>query len=147
MLNEAMVTKDEQVNAALAHASVLLGFFSRGVLGLVFAFLIWITQRGKSRFVARQAAQAVVYQLVGLIVSLVVWIAWIALWAGAILMPLAINPRQPEALMPFTIIPAILLISVPLTIMLAWSAYGLYAAWAVWHGRDFSYPIIGEWIK
>lgn len=60
MLDENLITKDERLNAALAHASIMLGFFSRRVLGTVLTFLIWVTQRGKPKFAARQAAQTVV---------------------------------------------------------------------------------------
>lgn len=31
--------------------------------------------------------------------------------------------------------------------MVGWAAYGVYAAVQVWHGKDFTYPVIGSWIK
>jgi uncharacterized Tic20 family protein len=147
MVNENLATKDERLNATLAHASILLGFFSRGALGIVLALLIWITQRGKSSFAARQAAQAVVYQLLGVLAAIVTWFGWGVLLAGSIFVPVLIDPLHPEALQPYTMIPAFGLIVVPFGVMIGWLVYGLYAAWQVWHGKDFSYPVIGGWFK
>lgn len=147
MLNESTITKDERLNATLAHASILLGVFSRGMLGILLAFLIWLTQRGKSNFVARQAAQATLYQLLGIVVAIVMWIGWALMFAGSIFMPVLINPQNPEPMMPYTMIPAFALMAVPFGVMIVWTIYGLYAAWQTWHDKDFSYPLIGRAIK
>ncbi len=147
MLNESLISKDERMNAALAHASIVLGFFSRGVLGVVLAFLLWITQRGKSKFAARQAAQALVYQLIAGLIILWTFMSWGILFAGSIFVPVLFNSENPEPMMPYTMIPAGLFIIVPFAMMFFLIGYGLYAAWQVWHGKDFSYPIIGRWFK
>ncbi len=131
----------------LAHASIVLGVFSRGTLGIVLAFLIWFTQRGKSTFAARQAAQATIYQLVGILVALVSWVVWGILFAGSIVIPTMINSQHPEPYMPYTMIPALALMAVPFAVMILWVVYGLYAAWQVWHGKDFSYRVIGQWVR
>ncbi|MBI5300951.1 MAG: DUF4870 domain-containing protein [Chloroflexi bacterium] len=147
MLRENTITRDERLNATLAHASILLGVFSRGILGVVLAALIWITQRGKSNFAARHALQATVYQLLGIVIALALWIGWGVLFTGSIFVPVLINPQHPEPLMAYTMIPAFGLILAPFAVMFAWFLYGLYAAWQVWHGKDFSYWLIGEHIK
>ncbi len=147
MLNEGAFTKEERTNAMLAHASIVLDIFGRGALGTILAFIIWLTQRGKSKFAARQAAQAVVYQLVGVLVAIVVWTIWGLLLAGSIFVPLLVNANHPDSVQPYTMIPAFALILVPIAVMVGWAAYGIYAAVQVWHGRDFSYPLIGDWIK
>lgn len=147
MLNEMVVTKDERINAMLAHASIVLGIFSRGLLGIVLAFLIWITQRGKSKFAARQALQALIYQLLGIVVAIAVWVSWGLMFAGSIFVPLFLNPNHPESFMPFTMIPAGVMIVIPFTVMIGWTIYGLYAAYQVWHGKDFDYWLIGKAIK
>jgi uncharacterized Tic20 family protein len=147
MLNEASFTKDERVNAMLAHAGIVLGIFSRGTLGILLAALIWWTQRDRSRFAARQAAQAVVYQLIGLMAAIIVWVSWGLVFAGSIIVPLLFNPHHPETLQPFTMIPGFLLIIVPIAVMIGWMIYGIYAAVQVWHGKDFSYPVICRWIR
>lgn len=147
MLNEISITKAERTNAALAHGGILLGLISRGTLGILLALLIWITQRGKSKFATRHAAQALVYQMMGVLVAIILWLGWGLVLAGSIVVPLLINPRQPETLQPFTMIPAILLIVVPFAVMIGWIIYGVYAAVQVWHGKDFSYPVIGKWFR
>ncbi|MBI5030066.1 MAG: DUF4870 domain-containing protein [Chloroflexi bacterium] len=147
MLNENSISKDERMNATLAHASILLGVFSRGMLGIVLAFLIWVTQRGKSNFAARQALQAMLYQLLGIVVALVFWLGWGITFAGSIFVPVIINPQNPEPMMPYTMIPAAFLVVVPFVVMIGWTIYGLFAAWQVWHGKDFNYPLIGKAIK
>ncbi len=146
MIGEMSTTRDERINAALAHGGIVLSFFSRGMLGIVLAVLIWITQRNKSKFAARQAAQAVAFQLVGLLTTALAWLVWAVLFAGAIMAPVAINPNRPEPMMPYTMIPALLLLAVPLCIMLGWVAYGVYAAAQASKGKDFSYPVIGRLI-
>ena len=147
MLNESSISKDERMNATLAHASIILGVFSRGMLGIVLAFLIWVTQRKTSKFAARQALQAMLYQLLGIVAALVFWLGWGITFAGSIFVPVILNPDNPEPMMPFTMIPATILIVVPFAVMIGWTIYGLYAAWQVWHGKDFNYPVIGKACK
>ncbi len=147
MLNETAFTKDERTNAMLAHGGIVLDILGRGALGTILAFIIWLTQRGKSKFAARQAAQAVVYQLAGVLVAVLAWTIWGLFFAGSIFVPLLVNPNHPEPLQPYTMIPAFALMVVPLAIMVGWAVYGVYAAVQVWHGKDFSYPVIGSWIK
>ncbi len=147
MLTESVRTRNERLNAALAHGGIVLNPFSRGVLGIVLAGMIWFTQREKSTFAARQAAQAFVYQLLGILVAIIAWLAWGILFAGSIVVPLIASPQRPETVQPFTMIPAFVLILVPFAIMIGWTVYGIYAAVQVWHGRDFSYPWIGKLIN
>ena len=147
MLNENSISKDERMNATIAHASILLGIFSRGLIGIVLAFLIWVTQRGKSNFAARQAMQAMLYQLLGIVVAIALWLGWALMFAGSIFVHVLLNPNHPEPMMPFTMIPAGVLIVIPFAVMIGWMLYGLYAAWQVWHGKDFNYPLIGKACK
>jgi uncharacterized Tic20 family protein len=147
MLTESARTRNERTNAALAHGGIILNPFSRGMLGIVLAGVIWFTQRDKSAFAARQAAQAFVYQLLGILVSIIVWLGWGILFAGSIVLPLIASPQRPEAVQPFTMVPAFVLMLVPFAVMIAWTVYGLYAALQVWNGRDFDYPLIGRLIN
>lgn len=147
MLNEMSITKDARMNATLAHASIILGIFSRGLFGVLLATLIWITQRGKSNFAARHALQAALYQLLGIGAAIVLWLGWALTCAGSIFIPLLIDSTNPEPMMPFTMIPAFASMIIPFGVMIAWPLYGLYAAWQVWHGKDFSYPLIGRAVK
>lgn len=146
-MNETSLGQNERTNAAPAHGSILLGMFSRGVFGILLAFLIWVTQRSASRFAAREAAQAVVYQIAGLPVTIAVWLGWGILLAGSILLPALIDPGRPETVQPYTMMPAVLLIIVPFAVMIGWIVLGVYAAVQAWHGKDYSYPLIGRWVR
>jgi len=45
-------------------------------LGAIGAAVMWLLQKEKSKYVAFQALQAAVYQLVGLLVQLIAWSCW-----------------------------------------------------------------------
>lgn len=144
---QSVPSKNERLNAMLAHAGVLLGFLSRGVLGILLAFAIWFTQREKSDFVARQALQALTYQLIGIVVVVLAWLIWGFVFLSSIFTPLLVSPQNPQALQPYFMIPAFALMVFPLSVMIGWLAYGLYAAAQVWRGTDFAYPVIGKWFR
>jgi hypothetical protein len=80
-------------------------------------------------------------------VAIVLWLGWALTFAGSIFVPLLIDSGNPEPIMPFTMIPAMVSIIIPFGVMIAWTLYGVYAAWQVWHGKDFSYPLIGRAVK
>ena len=145
---------DDWTTAALAHASVLLTLllaFAGGVgalVGLAVPLVIYLSYRGRSRFIAFHALQSLVYQGAGVliyIVLLVVSVAAVAAaWAisgvlsavviGFLLMPLALI---------LTIVTAIVLLGALLLLV----GYGLYAAYRVYQGEDFRYEILGEWLE
>jgi len=59
------------VTAALAHGMAIA--YGLGAIG---AAVMWLLQKEKSKYVAFQALQAAVYQLVGLLVQLIAWSCW-----------------------------------------------------------------------
>jgi uncharacterized Tic20 family protein len=69
------VTTEERTWALLAHLSIFLNLFT-GLLGTAAALVIYLVYKDKSRYVAYQALQALIFQLVfffggGLIIGLV----------------------------------------------------------------------------
>jgi uncharacterized Tic20 family protein len=50
--------QDDRVMAALSHVSALLP-----MIGVIAPIVIWVTQKGKSQYVAFQSLQAIAYQL------------------------------------------------------------------------------------
>jgi len=147
-------TADDWTVAALAHASVLLtsvSVFAGGVgalIGLVVPLVVYLSYRERSRFVGFQALQALVYQgvcvLAYLVIAAVLALGVTAVWiVTGLLSVVAVG---------FLLIPAALLITglmivVLLVAPLAWTAYGLYAAYQVYQGRAFRYWLIGEWLE
>ena len=59
--------------AALAHAGIFVP-----TIGIVIPIVIWVTQKGKSRYVTFQAFQALVYQAL----LFIIWIAGMACYIG-----------------------------------------------------------------
>lgn len=65
----AQPMQDERIMAALSHLAIVLPF-----MGVIAPTVIWVTQKDKSRFVAFQALQALVYQLVLIVAGFIVGI-------------------------------------------------------------------------
>lgn len=140
--------------AALSHASVLLTLllaFAGGVgaiVGLVVPLVIYLSYRERSRFVAIQALQALVYQGAGVLIYLVLVVALALLvtvaWTiSGLLSAVAIG----FLLMPFALLLTLLMVIILLAAPLAWVAYGLYAAYQVYQGVPFRYALLGEWVE
>ena len=93
--------------------------------------------RRNSQFVAFHALQSFVYQVTGVISIAALGVLVASAWAisgalSAVLVGLALMP------MAFSL--TLLLVAA----VIAWLAYGLYAAYQVYQGRDFRYWLIGE---
>jgi uncharacterized Tic20 family protein len=119
------ITSDEKTWAILAHVSILLGAITVGLLGPVAAFVIWLVKKDESDYVAKQALQSLIYQIV---VGVLSWIMWIAI---GILIMVGIGC----CLAPLGIL-----------VDLAVIGYGCYAAYVCSLGQEFKYPIIWDMI-
>ena len=119
------ITSDEKTWAVLAHVSILLGVITGGLLGPVAAFVIWLVKKDESEYVAKQALQSLIYQIVVAVLS---WIMWIAI---AVLIAVLVG---------------LCLIPIGLLLELAAIAYGCYAAYICSLSQEFRYPIIWEMI-
>jgi uncharacterized Tic20 family protein len=139
----ASPSQDDRVVAALSHVTILLPFW-----GTIGAIVIWATQKDKSRYVAFQSLQAVVYHFVLVVAGLLLGVCYMC---SAFALPLAMaagTATDPSA----DVGPAFfLMMGVPFGIlgasMLGWLAavvYGLAAAVATLQGKDFRYVVIGK---
>jgi uncharacterized Tic20 family protein len=111
-------TKDENVFAAIAHASII-------ILPIIAPFLIWIVFKDKSRYIRFQALQALIYQFAVTVILMVVGIL--------------------TFILSFLIIGLFL---IPVSIMLTLSAllYGLYAGYETFNKKEFKYVLIGDYV-
>ena len=144
---EGALAQDERTMAALAHGSILFGIFTSGVGGIGVALVIWLTQREKSAYVAKQAMQALVYQVVTLMITLFFWCCWGALWMLMIVPPLIVNPDVYANTPPPGMWVGMSLMCIPFG---AWGLtilYGLWAAVRCLSGDDFRYVVIGNWLE
>ncbi|MEJ2735068.1 MAG: DUF4870 domain-containing protein [Anaerolineae bacterium] len=146
MSKQMTLTQDEKTLAALAHASILLGIPTSGIGGIVAALVIWIVQKEKSAHVAAQALQALVYQAVTFVLTMIVWCCWGALYMTLIFVPLLSNPGAYEAAPPAGLWVGLALMIVPFGIWGLTILYGLYGAVRCLGGHDFNYAIIGNWL-
>jgi uncharacterized Tic20 family protein len=125
---------DERTWAMLAHLSVLLNLIT-GFLGVGAALLIYFIYKERSRYVAYQAMQAFLFQLVfwaggGLLIG-VMWAIVGAL--SAILIGIL--------LIPFAVVLTFLFLIMPVVALV----YGIVGSIQTSNGEDFRYWLIGDW--
>jgi hypothetical protein len=147
MSEEVTIRQDERVLAGLAHGSIVLGLFTNGIGGICAALVIWLTQKEKSVYVAAQALQALVYQVVTFILTMLVWCCWGALWMALLLPPIFANPEAFETSPPAELWIGMILMIVPFGMWGLTILYGLWGAVRCLGGHDFKYAIIGNWLK
>ena len=123
---------DERTWAMLAHLSVLLNLVT-GFLGVVAALAIYLVYKDRSRYVAYQAMQAFLFQLI--------W--W---FGGGILTGIAwaITGVLSMALIGLIFIPLACVISL---LPVASLFYGIVGAVQCNNGQDFRYWLIGNWVR
>jgi uncharacterized protein len=125
------VTKNESNWAMMAHLSSLINLVT-GFLGPVVAIIIYFSYRDQSKYVANQALQSFIFQIIFVIFGeILVAIAWTI---TGILSVIVIG----ICLIPFAIILSI--------IPLAAIFYSIYAAIQASSGLPFKYPLIGNWV-
>jgi uncharacterized Tic20 family protein len=139
--------------AAIAHAAVCLtvGLGPAGGIGLIIgpavALAIYVVYRARSRFVALHALQSLAYQVAGSVsislLSVLGASAVLTAWGLAGLSADATGSAELRVpALPLTLVVA----GVVLSVLLSWVAYGVYAAYQVYQGRDFRYWLIGDWV-
>ncbi len=147
MNEQTKPTQDERTVSGLAHGSILLGIFTSGIGGILTALVIWLTQKEKSAYVASQALQALVYQVVTFLVTMLVWCGWGLCWMAMILMPLMADPYAFEAAPPAGLWVGLFFMIVPFGVWGLTILYGLYGAVRCLGGHDFRYAVIGNWLE
>jgi uncharacterized Tic20 family protein len=129
---QPLTPEQERTWAMLAHLSILANLVT-GLLGIAIALVIYLVYKDRSRYVAFQSLQAVVFQLiVWLGGGVVVAMAWIVI---SLLMIVLVG---------FCLIPLGIVISV---IPLAALCYGVLAGIQCNEGQDFRYWLVGDWVK
>ena len=125
-------SSEENTLAMFAHLSILLNLVT-GFLGLVPALIIYFAYKDRSRYVAYQSLQAVVFQLV--------YFFGAAILAGIV--ALISTPLVLVCIGLFGLVLALLLALVPVGALI----YGIVAAVETYHGRDFQYWLVGQWVR
>ncbi|OQY48733.1 MAG: hypothetical protein B6242_01570 [Anaerolineaceae bacterium 4572_78] len=144
-------TNDERKLASLAHGSILVTFiisvFSSGLatlLPLLIPMYIGWSHKDRSKYVTFHAWQAATFQVSVMIFMLVLGtVLGIAWGVTTLLMPVLIG---------FLLLPVAIVLSVVIGITLFFTplsglAYGLIAAWEVYHHDNFRYRLIANWVE
>lgn len=141
-LGTITIDQNDRIMAALAHVTVILPW-----VGVIAPIIIWATQREKSEFVAFQALQATVYQLI----MIFAWIFGMGCYMCSIFGMVFIIPVTQEFqgglaemlgfFLPFSVLGLILMGSI------VYVVYALVGAVFVLQGRDFRYILIGSWLE
>jgi hypothetical protein len=118
--------------AMVAHLSILLNLFT-GFLGPITALIIYLVFKDRSRYVAYQAMQAFVFQLVFFIGA---GALAAAAWIGSLVLTLLI--------IGICCLPLAFLLSfIPLAAVI----YGVIAGIQTAQGDDFRYWLVGDWVR
>ena len=136
----ADTNQESRLLAALSHASVL--FSSPGA---IVPIVIYATQRKKSSYIGFQALQALIWQVVAFVFSILIS----SCMMGAVLIPvLFATSSQNERVVEFAGggIFVMMMVSVFLMIFgnMAFVIYGIIGAVMTYQGKDFRYVIIGN---
>jgi uncharacterized Tic20 family protein len=123
---------DEHTWALLAHLSILINLFT-GVLGPVAALVIYLVYKDRSRYVAYQAMQSFIFQL-------------IVIFGGGTLVAVswALSSALAVVLIGFLCMPIALLFTI--AVVLA-PIYSIIGAVQCNSGQDFKYWLIGDWVR
>jgi uncharacterized Tic20 family protein len=145
MTQKIEATPNERLLSAAAHASIVLGFFTNFVGGIVAAGLIWLSQRERSRWVAFQALQALIYQVIGLMVWIIAFGCWFLFYMASFI-PIIAQAERYRAGPPPIFWAGLGSLCLPFILMGLWMLYGLYGAVRAYSGVDFRYILIGDWL-
>lgn len=143
-MNETVRTQpksEEKIMAAIAHGSII-----GGMMGLPVAAIIWVTQKEKSAYVGFQALQALAYQLVGTLGSILCW----ACWGGCYFLsfiPIMASPERYSDAPPPLFFVSLASMLIPMALMGLWWLYGLIAGALTLTGHDFRYLILGQQLE
>jgi hypothetical protein len=99
----------------------------------------------KSEYVAFQALQAIVYQIAGLVATMIGWCCWMALYFASFIPLIAAAEQGGDP--PFIFWFSMLLMFAPLAVMGLWILGGLWGAVRCLGGHDFKYLVVGNWLE
>ena len=123
---------DERQYAMFAHLGVLINLVT-GFLGPIVPLVIYMVYKDRSRYVAYQSLQALIFQLVWWVGgSILAGVAWfITSFLSAFLVGIICIPF------------ACIISAMPLVAL----GYGVYGGVQVSQGQDFKYWLIGDWVR
>lgn len=130
---QPLLSKSEENTLAMfAHLSILLNL-ATVFLGILPPVIIYFAYKDRSRYVAYQSLQAILFQLV--------YFFGAATLAGIV--AIVSTPLVLVCIGLFGLLIALLLALIPIGALI----YGIVAAVETYHGRDFQYWSVGQWVR
>jgi uncharacterized Tic20 family protein len=136
-----VITSDERLLAAVAH-----------LFGLLVALIVWATQKEKSLFVRFQSVQAIAFNGIVMLASMALSgclgvLMVLAMLVGVTFIETQAAPGEMDWL--FLIQPLsiflIFILWMPFSLLLL--VIRVVAAWSVFRGKDFRYPVLGRQVE
>ena len=134
-------TSEERVMAGLAHISVMMFGW-----GIIVPVVVWVTEREKSRFASFQALQALAYQLFSMLLYMVC-VTGIMIPAMGIQFLAFTIPNDPNAAAPLFALSPLLGMLAVFCFMGLYTLVGIIGAILSFTGKDFHYPLLGNWME
>ncbi len=137
--------QDERIMAALSHITALIPF-----MGVIAPIVIWATQKEKSQYVRSQSLQALVYQLINVVIVILGYACYfVGLFGSIMIMAVAgSSGRVEEEVLPM------LMMVIPFGVFMLlglfeifFMLYAVVAAVMSLQGKPFQYILIGSRIQ
>ena len=131
--SQPLLSKSEENTLAMfAHLSILLNL-ATVFLGILPPLIIYFAYKDRSRYVAYQSLQAIIFQLVYFFGAAILAVIVAVVSAPFVLVCIGL----------FGLLIALLLALIPIGALI----YGIVAAVETYHGRDFQYWLVGQWVR
>lgn len=129
-------SQDERTLACISHLTIFVSS-----IGLLIAIGLWLYLRDKQPYAAFQAAQAVIFQVIVMVLTFFVIIMLMIVFFGALGIGVLTGSETSElAFGIFAAMLTIIFFGVIVTITLALYGYAIYAAIRSYQGRAFRIP-------
>jgi uncharacterized Tic20 family protein len=134
-------TSDERILAGIAH-----------LFGILVALIVWASQKEKSRFVHFQAVQAIAFDAVAILVSLILSVCLtgsmvVGMFGGLYYLGSQSSPGDIEWLFVFQPLMMFLFFICLMPYSLLLWMVRLIATVSVIQGKDFRYPLMGKQVE
>jgi uncharacterized Tic20 family protein len=131
-------TRDQRIAAALAHSLIAANW-----MGMAGAAVVWLTERERSEEVGFQALQALVFQFLGLILTLLGVGAYMVALGIVMVIGFALGDEGGMLIGLVSILGIPAIMAVPSAFLF----YGIFGAYVCLQGKSFEYVLIGPVLR
>jgi uncharacterized Tic20 family protein len=140
MFDAPVISQNDRTMAGLAHLAIIVPFW-----GMIAPIVIWATQKDKSKFIVFQAIQALVYQVLLILVTMLgmgcYMVSFFSMFSTISSTTSESSTLPAGFFLPFAVMGGIFIV------YLVFIIYGIVAAVLTFTGKNFRYVILGGWIE